>query len=197
MGAAERGLRGRGSRRKGWSWRDTQHGEGLSFTGEEEWGKEAGRGRQRKCRGGTEPRRSPYQWAAGGGVARLRADGSGRRALESSCDCDRALRLLSLVGLAVEPAYPGTGRRAAGREAWAWGSGGVSWAEEGLRERGCCCEGEEEMGVMGARQALSQGEAEGEREGGGQSEGWPHSRGCSGPEQTRVKVGPRGRVRLC
>lgn len=59
VGAAERGLRGRGSRRKGWSWRDTQHGEGLSFTGEEEWGKEAGQGRQRKCRGGTEPRRSP------------------------------------------------------------------------------------------------------------------------------------------
>lgn len=92
---------------------------------------------------------APYQWAAGGGVTRLTADGTGRRALESSCDCDRALCLLSLVGLAVEPAYPGTGGRAAGREAWAWGSGGVSWAEEGLRERGCCCEGEEEMGGDG------------------------------------------------
>lgn len=125
------------------------------------------------------------------------ADGTGRRALESSCDCDRALRLLSLVGLAVEPAYPGTGGRAAGREAWAWGSGGVSWAEEGLRERGCCCEGEEEMGVMGARQPPSPGEAQGEGEGGGQSEAWPHSRGCLGPERTGVKVGPHGRVCLC
>lgn len=41
---------------------------------------------------------APYQWAAGGGVTRLTADGTGRRALESSCDCDRALCLLSLVG---------------------------------------------------------------------------------------------------
>lgn len=52
-------------------------------------------------------------------------------------------------------------------------------------------------GVMGARQAPSPGEAEEEGEGGGQSEGWPHSRGCLGPERTGVKVGPHGRVRLC
>lgn len=111
--------------------------------------------------------------------ARLTAEGTGRRALEPSCDCDRALRLLSLVGLAVGLRIRGLEgsvglRRASGKEGAA------------VRER-----------KRGARQTPSPGEAEGAGEGGGQSEGWCHSRGCSGPERTGVKVGPPGRVRVC
>lgn len=110
----------------------------------------AGRARKtEEVQGRDRAKEEPPSVGRGRRCGQAHADGTGRRALESSCDCDRALRLLSLVGLAVEPAYPGTGGRAAGREAWAWGSGGVSWAEEGLRERGCCCEGEEEMGGDG------------------------------------------------
>lgn len=148
---------------------------------------------------------APYQWAAGGGVARLTADGTGRRALESSCDCDRALRLLSLVRLASSPwsDWPWSlriwgleGGQLAGKPGH-----GVLEGSVGLRRAsgkgGAAVRERKRWGVMGAQKAPSPGEAEEEGEGGGQSEGWPHSRGCLGPERTGVKVGPHGRVRLC
>lgn len=60
--------------------------------------------------------------------------------LESSCDSDKALGLLSLVRLAMEHGHRGTGGAAvvvgehlAGKSG-AWASRRVTWAKQGLRE---------------------------------------------------------------